>query len=1053
MTPERWRHIEQLYHAALERDARQRDGFLAEACADDDALRREVEVLLAANERAGGFLDSPAFELEARSMAREAASVSLGVQVGQEVSHYRILMRLGAGGMGEVFLAHDHILERRVALKLLPVRFSADVERLQRFIREAKAASALNHPNIITIYEIGEIDTALGKTAFIAAEFIEGETLRTWVTDAERRLPGALEIATQVASALDAAHKAGIVHRDIKPENVMVRPDGLVKVLDFGLAKLTAPPADRNDSDGARSVKAVKTQPGMILGTLRYMSPEQARGRGVDARSDIFSLGVVLYELLTGEPLFAGDTDADVVAAILHQDVPPLDQQLSDVPAELERIVQKALAKDKEQRYQNARDLQIDLQSLKQESEMRARLARSGARVTSRQASQTSSAMTAPRFSLRQVLTGLTVALLLTAAIWWLVMRRSGQVATPPPESLKTVEVVTWQSAPGEVYSIGAFSPDGKWVAFTSTEGGSKNIWIKQAASGDAKPSTEDDYDNANPIWSPEGDELAFTSLRSGQWGIWRKPPLGGTPSLLKTLALGEGSVRLRRWSKKSTTIYYESMQNLFALEINSGQTRQVTNLDPTKVKPQTINISPDEQHIAYIASNDDGSDSIWVVPRQGGAAKQIAGLLSEARNTVWHADSRRLFFSANVDGTFQIFVTDLAGHQPAQITKGDRDSLVLDASTDGTRVLYGSSKEDSDLWGVNVATSNEFPVASDIGFELWPDVSPDSQRVAYQAVMNLSQGNKLDNSAVLTKPVRGEAKPFLLAQDGSLLKWSPDGKRLAFLRPANDAYALWTVNAVGGEEKQLTTGELPQVSYLALPYQRCEISNFSWSPDGQRLVYVSKNNDPQNLWAVDANGTGHVQITSNNDANLWLYCPLWSADGGRIAYSARTNRVANGEKVTYSLWVADLKTKASKLVFQASSFLRLVGWSPTEKELIIVTFNKKGQIVNGQTTDVALLRVPVPTGETSLIAVLPATYFYNIYLSADRRAIAFTSHQGSKDDLWLVPTTGGRPRQLTANNDSRLYFSSLAWSPDGRAIYYGKQIRYSMLSMISNFE
>src|SRR5215210_3753829 len=212
MEPEHWKRIEQLYHAALERDAGQRTSFLAEACSDDAALRREVEALLEANDEASGFMLAPALELEAKKMAAETSSAPLGVEVGQELSHYKILSRIGAGGMGEVFLARDKILERSVALKLLPAQFTQNAERLQRFIREAKTASALNHPNIITIYEIGEVTTAFGKTHFIATEFIEGETLRTWTADEEKRLRQTLNIAGQIASALSAAHKAGIVH-------------------------------------------------------------------------------------------------------------------------------------------------------------------------------------------------------------------------------------------------------------------------------------------------------------------------------------------------------------------------------------------------------------------------------------------------------------------------------------------------------------------------------------------------------------------------------------------------------------------------------------------------------------------------------------------------------------------------------------------------------------------------------------------------------------------------------------------------------------------------
>jgi eukaryotic-like serine/threonine-protein kinase len=368
MSPERWQRIEQLYNAALERTPEERVAFLAQASADDDVLRSEVEGLLAANEQSGRFLATPALEQEAKNLAAENNGAPATLHVGQELSHYRILSRIGAGGMGEVFLARDTILERRVALKLLPVQFTRKTERLQRFVREAKAASALNHPNIITIYEIGEVDTAVGKTQFIATEFIEGETLRSWTTDPENRLRQTLNIAVQIASALDAAHIAGIIHRDIKPENVMLRPDGLVKVLDFGLAKLTTPP-NIGDTKAQTLMEGMKTRPGIILGTLRYMSPEQARGRSVDARSDIFSLGVLLYEMLTGLQLFPGENDADVVAAIIRKEAPPLAEQVSDVAAEIERIVQKTLNKNANERYQTAGDLRIDLRNLQKRLE------------------------------------------------------------------------------------------------------------------------------------------------------------------------------------------------------------------------------------------------------------------------------------------------------------------------------------------------------------------------------------------------------------------------------------------------------------------------------------------------------------------------------------------------------------------------------------------------------------------------------------------------------------------------------------------------------------
>jgi serine/threonine protein kinase len=473
MTPERWQQIEQLYHEALERPPNERAAWLASTCGEDAELRHEVELLLAANDQAEGFLTAPALQLAAQSLAAdEKPTQPLSPAIGLQLKHYKILSRIGAGGMGEVYLARDTSLERRVALKLLPVKFTQDAERLQRFIREAKAASALNHPNIITIYEIGVVESERGQTHFIATEYIEGVTLRKWEPEEEsKRLSQILEFGSQIASALDAAHHAGIVHRDIKPENLMVRPDGLVKVLDFGLAKLTSTHNSGDnqiDTDAQTTPAEMETLPGMILGTLRYMSPEQARGRALDARTDIFSLGVVLYELLTGKPLFEGETTADVIAAIIHKETPSLSEYLPEAPAELERILRKALAKDCRDRYQTACDLQIDLQTLKQESELSARLARSG----QSQAANPGAVMplpivsSTPRFFRRRALFLVPAVLLLSGVLWWLNARRNRTVDAPPPASLKQAEVVTWQSSPGEGESTGSFSPDGKWVAF-----------------------------------------------------------------------------------------------------------------------------------------------------------------------------------------------------------------------------------------------------------------------------------------------------------------------------------------------------------------------------------------------------------------------------------------------------------------------------------------------------------------------------------------------------------------------------------------------------------
>ncbi len=375
MTPQRWQLIDRIFKSAIERTGAERAAFLVEAC-DSDELRAEVESLISAHEQTGSFLDAPAHEVAGVHFVNDATKIPIDERSlmlsGKRLGRYQVVSHLGSGGMGEVYLAEDLQLKRQVALKLLPAALTQNQERLRRFEQEALAASSLNHPNIITIHEIGKAE----GLNFIVTEFIKGQTLRELMGSARMELPVALDVATQVASALAAAHASGIVHRDMKPENVMLRPDGLVKVLDFGLAKLTESPTSGVDQEGTTLARE-DTEVGMVMGTARYMSPEQARGLKVDARTDIFSLGVVLYEMLAGRAPFTGATTADVISALLHKEPPALSMLAPDVPADLQHIISKAMRKDRDERYQTSKSLLTDLKTFKQELDFAVRLERS----------------------------------------------------------------------------------------------------------------------------------------------------------------------------------------------------------------------------------------------------------------------------------------------------------------------------------------------------------------------------------------------------------------------------------------------------------------------------------------------------------------------------------------------------------------------------------------------------------------------------------------------------------------------------------------------------
>lgn len=355
MNPERWQKIQSIFESALERDPALRSAYLDQACAGDDELRREVESLLAAHQRAGGFLEAPPLELAAELMAKDESKLAEGEMIGP----YEILTLLGEGGMGEVYLAHDTKLQRTVALKILPAHTARDRNRARRFIQEARAAAALSQPNISVIYEVGE--TPDGRP-FIVMEHIQGQALSNKIKGGPLDPTEIIDVGMQVADALDEAHSKGVVHRDIKPSNIMVTARGQVKVLDFGIAKVMRPEKEPGESE---TTTLAKTEPGMVVGTVDYMSPEQALGKAVDHRTDIFSLGVLMYEMATGRRPFSGASATETIDRIIHAQPDAIARFNYNVPAELERIINKSLAKDRAERYQSAKELSIDLKRLK----------------------------------------------------------------------------------------------------------------------------------------------------------------------------------------------------------------------------------------------------------------------------------------------------------------------------------------------------------------------------------------------------------------------------------------------------------------------------------------------------------------------------------------------------------------------------------------------------------------------------------------------------------------------------------------------------------------
>src|ERR1043165_2871869 len=499
MTPERWQQVKEIFHSAINYRPEERSSFVSRACSGDDELRNEVESLIASHEESGSFIDKPAFEAAASLLSREKIELNSG----QMIASYAVVSLISRGGMGEVYLAEDKRLGRKVALKLLPVSFTTDDDRLRRFEQEARAASALNHPNIITIYEI----TKAAGSHVIATEFVEGETLRSRLNHSALSLAETLNIAMQVADALSAAHKAGIIHRDIKPENIMLRPDGYVKVLDFGLAKLSeqATPAVAAEAPTIQ----VRTGSGIVIGTAGYMSPEQARGLGVDHRSDIFSLGAVIYEMLARRKPFEGDTPSDTLAAILKTAPPPLSRIAQGVPAELVRIVNKSLRKDREERYQVVKDLWLDLKALKQELEFQDKLDASVASEADANgtsvmpAGDVTAAMSGPRHTvsgsaishisesisieIKRHKVGAALALLAV-----LLVAGAGSFGVykwfhrePPVEHFWDIRLTRLTNSGNAIDAT--ISPDGKYIVYVLSDRSSQSLYIRQVSTANDK--------------------------------------------------------------------------------------------------------------------------------------------------------------------------------------------------------------------------------------------------------------------------------------------------------------------------------------------------------------------------------------------------------------------------------------------------------------------------------------------------------------------------------------------------------------------------------------
>ena len=707
---------------------------------------------------------------------------------------YEVRSQLGAGGMGEVYLAWDKELERTVALKMLPADVALDQQRMRRFVREARATSALNHPNILTIYEIGQADSG----RFIAAEFVDGETLRQRLMSAKLTFPEALEVMIQVAGALAAAHDAGIIHRDIKPENVMLRRDGIVKVLDFGLAKLTENQAVIDTQAPTRTF--FKTEPGVVMGTVAYMSPEQARGLTIDARSDIWSLGVLLYELLVGRIPFEGPTTADVVVSILEREPPPLSSFAPETPAELQRIVSKTLQKDSNERYQTVKDLLLDLKALKQELDFAAKLERHTPPDPTRGVATPRSSKQ-PLFSttIRPLMvlgSALLIGLIISGA-YYLWSRRVRQAAlSKSPIAASQQRLIS--TFPGS-HTDPSFSPDGTRIAFTSEANGVQQVWVKSLDQGEPIQITFDKEPASRPRWSPLGDEIVYVRRSPGKPNVYSVAPEGGA-----SRKIIEGG-RNPNWSADGKRLVFEREYDVWTANRDGSDQRRINNVPPTDLllADRMPAFSPDRSAIAFFQNEKGPIGDYWVVPVSGGEAHRLTFDTIFGGAPAWTPDGQFIIFPSQRAGSMTLWRVSAEGKQPEPVLMSAGEDTAPEISRDGRKLIYTNTRNSHILTLTDATTLQSRELKESRVVMTNPSFSADGSRIAFFA---LNEEGDLHIYTIgadgknLTQVTRGKKERNIHPQ------WSADGSTIYFYQ-FQPTVSFRKISVQGGESVELVQG------------------------------------------------------------------------------------------------------------------------------------------------------------------------------------------------------------------------------------------------------
>jgi Tol biopolymer transport system component/predicted Ser/Thr protein kinase len=765
------------------------------------------------------------------------------MQPGDQVSHYRIVSKLGAGGMGEVWLARDTQLNRNVAVKVLHPKMAADPEWMKRFIHEARAAAALNHPNIAQIHELcGDASNPM-----IVMEYVEGRTISELIREGKRSLEEILSVATQVCSALDEAHGKGVVHRDIKPGNIMVTPRGHVKVLDFGLAKKfeveTTLDAQPYSDPGA------ETQPGEVRGTLRYMSREQCTSGTVDHRSDIYSLGVVLYEMAAGAHAFPGASPALIYDAILNRTPPAPGTLNSAIPATLDRVILKCMQKSPDHRYFSASSLLEDIKGIQADG-------------------QTTGGFPSP-VGRRLPQYVLAAALLMfAAAVVFLAIGRDGKPAATFDISPLTTAVGT-ESQP-------SFSPDGNQVAYAWNGESEQNwdIYVKLIQSGPSLRLTNHPGTDYSPAWSPDGKSIAFLRVTENEGAaFYLLPALGGIERKVADAAVLRTGVEapFLAWSPDAKTLAITDKNDpanpmrIDLLDLANGTRRRLTNPPPNTFGDSEPVFHPDGKTLFFVRSHAMGIQDVYSIPVSGGEAVRLTHDNRRVYGIAWNPGDQQLVFSSGRMGSRRIWRLPTKGGNPQQVVGIGEDASFLATAPRGGRLAYTRSHVDTNIWSYPL-TEDQPPkrLISSTRLEQGAQYSPDGLRIAFAStrtgaweiyVCDADGSNPVQLTQFADKPAGSP-------------RWSPDGKLISYDgRPGGNA-DIFVSPAEGGPQRRLTTHPSQDI----VP---------TYSRDGEYIYFGSNRTGRWELWKIPVNGGPETQVTTNGGFHA-----VESPDGKYLYYA-----------------------------------------------------------------------------------------------------------------------------------------------------------------------